>query len=47
MNVTVSPGRIGGSLAAPVSKSMAHRALIFAALADRPTQIVCSASSVY
>ena len=45
MNVTVSPGRIGGSLAAPASKSMAHRTLIGAALADRPTQVVCSASS--
>ena len=45
MNLTVMPGTINGELIAPASKSMAHRALICAALADRPTQIVCNASS--
>ena len=45
MNLTVSPGAIDGELTAPASKSMAHRSLICAALADRPTQIRCSAAS--
>ena len=45
MNLTVTPGAIQGELTAPASKSMAHRGLICAALADRPTQVVCSASS--
>ena len=45
MNLTVLPGAISGTLIAPASKSMAHRSLICAALADRPTQIICSASS--
>ncbi len=45
MNLTVMPGAISGELTAPASKSMAHRSLICAALADRPTQIMCSATS--
>ena len=32
MNVTIHPGRLTGAVRAPVSKSMAHRALICAAL---------------
>ena len=41
MNVTVQPGRLQGDIAAVPSKSQAHRILICAALADKPTQIIC------
>ena len=39
MNVTIHPGRLAGAVRAPVSKSMAHRALICAALADGLTTL--------
>lgn len=39
MNVIVKPGRLAGRVTAPPSKSDAHRLLICAALADRPTRI--------
>ena len=39
MNITIQPGRLRGTVNVPPSKSMAHRALIAAALADRPTVI--------
>ena len=34
MRVTIEPGSLRGTIAAPPSKSMAHRMLICAALAD-------------
>ncbi len=46
MNTVISPAILSGEVAAPASKSMAHRALICAALADRATKIACSTSSV-
>lgn len=39
MEVTISPGRLAGKVAVPGSKSMAHRGLIAAALADGPSRI--------
>lgn len=35
----IEPGFLSGTLRVPVSKSQAHRALLAAALADRPTEI--------
>lgn len=43
MNVIVYPGKLKGRVQVPASKSMAHRLLIAAALADRPTEIEISA----
>ena len=40
MNVLLTPGRLSGAVAAIPSKSDAHRALICAALAERPTAIL-------
>ena len=45
MNVTVYPSELAGTVGAIPSKSMAHRLLICAALADTPTQIVCATTS--
>ena len=39
MNVTIHPGRAVGSVAAPPSKSMAHRLLICAGLAEGTSKI--------
>lgn len=39
MTVRVSPNTLGGTLRAPYSKSDAHRALMAAALCERPTDI--------
>ncbi len=41
MDITIRPGTLSGTLQAPASKSCAHRALICAALSDRPVQILC------
>lgn len=46
MKAIISPSVLCGEVAAPASKSMAHRALICAALADKPTDILCSTTSV-
>ena len=43
MNIAVRPGPLRGRVEIPASKSVAHRAMIAAALADRPTQIVLNA----
>ena len=43
MNIAVQPGPLRGRVEIPASKSVAHRAMIAAALADRPTQIVLNA----
>ena len=42
MNIVIQPGKLQGTVAAIPSKSVAHRMLICAAFADRPTTIVCS-----
>ncbi len=41
MNLTLYPRPIGGEIRAIASKSQAHRLLICAAFADKPTKIVC------
>lgn len=41
MNLTIQPGKLSGHLHAIPSKSHAHRALICAAFADRPTELIC------
>ena len=41
MNVTISPSAVGGSIEAVASKSVAHRLLICAALANTETHIRC------
>lgn len=45
MTVTLTPAPLSGSVAAPVSKSAAHRLLICAALADRPSTLSICATS--
>lgn len=42
MELTLPRRPLGGSIAAIASKSQAHRLLICAALADRPTTLVCT-----
>lgn len=39
MNIKILPGKLCGRLKAPSSKSYAHRAVLAAALADKPTEI--------
>ena len=46
MKAVITPSPLKGSVDAPASKSSAHRALICAALADKPTKIICSTTSV-
>lgn len=41
MKITLRPGILSGSIAAPPSKSMAHRYLICAAFADKPVAVYC------
>ncbi|MBR2532899.1 MAG: 3-phosphoshikimate 1-carboxyvinyltransferase [Lachnospiraceae bacterium] len=41
MRVTIQPAQLSGTVKAIASKSAAHRLLIAAALADRPTEIFC------
>ncbi len=43
MDITVIPKKLCGSIAAIPSKSQAHRLLICAAFADRPTELFCPA----
>jgi 3-phosphoshikimate 1-carboxyvinyltransferase len=45
MNVVIKNAGLKGSVKAIASKSQAHRLLICAAFADRPTEIVCSETS--
>ena len=45
MDVTIFPSRLHGTVGAIASKSQAHRALICAALADKPTSIECVGES--
>lgn len=46
MNITITPGKLSGTIAAISSKSHAHRALICAAFADKPTELYCPATNV-
>ena len=41
MDITITPKKLSGKIAAIPSKSQAHRLLICAAFADRTTQLVC------
>ena len=41
MNITIQPGKLSGIVSVPPSKSIAHRILICAAFADKPTNIIC------
>ena len=41
MDITIQPGKLSGTVTVPPSKSIAHRMLICAAFADKPTTIVC------
>ena len=41
MRAVISPRQLHGTVKAPASKSVAHRMLICAAFADKPTDIVC------
>ena len=45
MELTISPGALGGTVAVPPSKSEAHRALIAAAVADRETLVTPTGDS--
>ncbi len=45
MDITISPHRLSGQIDAIPSKSQAHRLLICAAFADRPTELICPASN--
>ncbi len=45
MNRIITPNTLHGPVAVPASKSMAHRSLICAALANRPTGLLCSTVS--
>ena len=41
MDITITPGKLKGEIRVIPSKSMAHRLLICASFADKPTQLVC------
>lgn len=45
MDITIDPGKLTGTIQAIPSKSQAHRLLICAAFADRPTRLLCPATS--
>jgi len=45
MNIKIQPSPLSGTLPAVASKSMAHRLLICAALADSPSTITCAETS--
>ena len=42
MNITIQPTKLSGTVTAIPSKSQAHRLLLCAALADKPTRLECS-----
>ncbi len=42
MDITITPRKLSGSIEAIPSKSHAHRLLICAALADKPSHMICS-----
>lgn len=41
MDISITPGKLSGSISIIPSKSQAHRMLICAAFADKPTTLVC------
>ncbi len=41
MDITITPGKLAGTVRAIPSKSQAHRLLICAAFADAPTDLIC------
>ena len=41
MDITLQPGKLSGTVTVPPSKSIAHRMLIAAGFADKPTQLIC------
>ena len=45
MDITIYPRKLRGEIAAIPSKSQAHRFLICAAFADKPTQMICPATN--
>ena len=45
MNITITPGKLSGTVKAISSKSMAHRMLICAAFCDRETELICPETS--
>ena len=45
MDITITPKKLSGTIAAIPSKSQAHRHLICAAFSDRQTQILCAATN--
>lgn len=45
MDITIQPRLLRGEIHCPPSKSIAHRYLICAALADNPTQLICPDSN--
>ena len=45
MDITIQPSRLRGSITVPPSKSIAHRMLICAAFADKPTELICPETS--
>ncbi len=44
MDITIQPSRLSGTVQPGASKSLLHRCLIYAAVADQPTHIHCGAS---
>lgn len=45
MDITITPGKLSGTITAIPSKSQAHRLLICAAFADRPTKLHCATTN--
>ena len=45
MDLTITPGKLSGTLTAIPSKSQAHRLLICAAFSDGPTELICLATN--
>ena len=45
MDLTITPGKLSGSITAIPSKSQAHRLLICAAFSDGPTELICPATN--
>ncbi len=45
MEITITPHKLAGTVAAPVSKSAAHRLLICAALGDAPCTVRCAGTN--
>lgn len=45
MDLTITPGKLSGSITAIPSKSQAHRLLICAAFSDEPAELICPATN--